>query len=347
MSRKIRRRAVLFGLALLLPSLGTVVSCNRQPDTSTTANAPVTTDVSASSNVPRKVTIAYQPGLGYASLVIVKQQKTLEKQFPNTKIEWKTLASGSAIRDGVIANQIQVGAMGIAPFLLGWDRGVGWKMLASLNQQDLWLVTKDPNIKSLKDFKPGMKIGLPAPDSIQAVTLRKGAQKELGSPQALDQNLLAIAHPLGLQALDSGQIAGHLAAPPFQFQEVEKGGKAILKSSELFGGLPSGGSLLVTEKFYNQYPEFNQALYQIVTDAINLLKDKPDEAAKFLAVDSEGKLTAEDAKKWITYEGVEYSTIPKGYLQYAAFMKEINLLSKQPQSIDELVLPTLQGKGGD
>ena len=83
--------------------------------------------------------------------------------------------------------------MGIAPFLLGWERGVGWKLLASLNQQDLWLVVKDPNIKSLKDFKPGMKIGLPAPDSIQAVTLRKGAQQELGNPQALDQSLLAIA----------------------------------------------------------------------------------------------------------------------------------------------------------
>ena len=137
MSRKIRRRTVLFGLALLLPSLGTVVSCNRQPEASAPANAPGATAVSAKSNALKKVTIAYQPGLGYSSLVILKQQKTLEKQFPNTTIEWKTLASGSAIRDGVIANQIQVGAMGIAPFLLGWERGVGWKLLASLNQQDL------------------------------------------------------------------------------------------------------------------------------------------------------------------------------------------------------------------
>lgn len=339
MSRKIRRRAMLFGLALLLPGLGSVVtSCNnRQPGAST----------AASGKDPEKVTIAYQPGLGYASLIVVKQQKTLEKQFPSTKIEWKILASGSAIRDGVIANQIQVGAMGIAPFLLGWDRGVGWKLLASLNQQDLWLVVKDPNIKSLKDFKPGMKIGLPAPDSIQAVTLRKGAQQELGNPQALDPSLLAIAHPLGLQALESDQIAAHFGQPPFQFQEVEKGGKAILKSSELFGGLPSGGSLLVTEKFYDQYPTFSQGLYQTVTDAIKLLKDKPDEAAKLLAADSDGKMTAENAKKWITHEGIEYSGVPKGYLQYAAFMKQTNVLSKQPQSIDELVFPTLQGKGGD
>lgn len=345
--RKLHRRTVLFGLGLLLPSVVAGLSSCNPPQAGTTQGANSAQNVSSQSSVPDKVTIAYQPGLGYSSLIIVKQQKTLEKQFPKTKLEWKTLASGSAIRDGVIANQIQAGAMGIAPFLLGWERGVGWKLLTSLNQQDLWLVVKDPNIKSLKDFKPGMKIGLPAPDSIQAVTLRKGAQQELGNPQALDQNLIAIAHPLALQALDSGQIAGHLGAPPFQFQEVEKGGRVILKSSDLFGGLHSGGSLLVTEKFYNQYPEFNQALHQAVTDAINLLKDKPDEAAKILAADSEGKLTAADAKKWITYEGIDFSTTPKGYLQYAAFMKETNLLSKQPQSLDELVLPPLQGKGGD
>lgn len=343
MYKKIHRRTVLFGLGVLIPNLvAGLSSCNSQPQGATS-----TQNVSAQSAAPNKVTIAYQPGLGYSTLVIIRQQKILEKQFPNTTFEWKVLASGSAIRDGIIANQIQVGAMGIAPFLLGWDRGVGWKLLSGLNHQDLWLVVKDPNIKSLKDFKPGQKIGVPAPDSIQAVTLRKGAQKELGNPQALDSNLLAIAHPLGLQALESGQIAAHLPAPPFQFQEVEKGGRVILKSSELFGGLPSAGSLVVTEKFYNQYPEFNQALYKAVEDATKLLGEKPDAAAKILAADSEGKTTPEQVKKSLTHDAVEFSTVPQGFLAYAAFMKETNIISKQPQSIDQLVFPTLKGKGGN
>ncbi len=349
MSRKIHRRGFLFGLGLLIPSLGAIASCANQlgANAPTNPNTAQNLATSAKSGAPEKVTLAYQPGLGYSSLVIVRQQKTLEKQFPDTTFDWRVLASGSAIRDGIIANQIQVGAMGIAPFLLGWDRGVGWKLLSGLNHQDLWLVVKDPNIKSLKDFKPGMKIGVPAPDSIQAVTLRKGAQKELGNAQAFDSSLLAIAHPLGLQALESGQIAAHLPAPPFQFQEVEKGGRVILKSSDLFGGLPSAGSLLVTEKFYNQYPEFSQSLYKAVEDASKLLAEKPDEAAKILAADSEGKMTAEEAKKWITHDDVEFSTVPQGFLEYATFMKEINIISKQPQSIDELVFPTLQGKGGN
>lgn len=146
MFQKIRRRTILFGLAVLLPNLGTLSCSNSQSNASNSESPASSVNVAAAAQAPKKVTIADQAGLGYSSLVIIKQQKTLEKQFPNTAFEWKVLASGSAIRDGILANQIQVGAMGIAPFLVGWDRGVGWKLLSGLNQQDLWLVTKDPNI---------------------------------------------------------------------------------------------------------------------------------------------------------------------------------------------------------
>ncbi|WBB97699.1 hypothetical protein O7553_01565 [Solwaraspora sp. WMMA2059] len=42
----------------------------------------------ASDGMPAKVTIAYQPGLSYAPLILLKQNGTLEKEFPNTTFEW-------------------------------------------------------------------------------------------------------------------------------------------------------------------------------------------------------------------------------------------------------------------
>ncbi len=300
----------------------------------------------AESPMPAKVAIAYQPGIGYANLILVKHQQTLEKQFPKTQFEWKELASGSAIRDGILANQLQVGAGGIRPFLVGWEKGVGWKILASLNHMDFWLVVKDSNIKSLKDFKPEMKIGLPAPDSIQAVVLRRAAQKELGNPTALDGNILAIAHPLGVQALLSGRITGHLTTPPFQFQEVEKGGQAIVKSASLFGK-SSGDSVFMTEQFYKKYPDFANALYSALLDATKLLNEKPDEAAKLLSQEGGGKVPPEQYKKWITNDAVQYSVVPKAFLKHAEFMQEIGMLNKKPKSIDELILPTLRNNGGN
>ncbi len=46
-----------------------------------------TTGNSSSPSVPSSVVIAYQPGLSSASLVVLKQRKTLESQFPRTSIQ--------------------------------------------------------------------------------------------------------------------------------------------------------------------------------------------------------------------------------------------------------------------
>src|SRR4030081_3929453 len=110
------------------------------------------------SDAPAEITIAYQPGLSYSSLIVIREQRSLEKQFPQTKVNWTVLGSTAAIRDGFIANQIQIGAGSIPPFLTGWDRGVNWKVLASLNQMSVWLVSRENGIKTVKDLKGDMKI---------------------------------------------------------------------------------------------------------------------------------------------------------------------------------------------
>ena len=135
--------------------------------------------VPAASDAPPTVTIAYQPGIGYSTLIIVKQLGVLEKRFPGTKFDWRVLTNGDAIRDGILAGQIQIGAGGNGPFLIGWDRGVGYKLIAPMNVMNLWMVARadEPNIKTLKDIPPNAKIGMPSPDAVQAIALRKAAQE--------------------------------------------------------------------------------------------------------------------------------------------------------------------------
>ena len=50
-----------------------------------------------------KLVIATQPGLGYAPMVVVKQQRWLE--------------------EAMLAGEVQVGCGSVAPFLIGRDRG--------------------------------------------------------------------------------------------------------------------------------------------------------------------------------------------------------------------------------
>ncbi|MBD2240023.1 hypothetical protein H6G35_26105 [Aulosira sp. FACHB-113] len=71
------------------------------------------------------------------------------------------------------------------------------------------------------------------------------------------------------------------------------------------------------------------------------------EVAKILSQIDGGKVSVAQYQKWLKNKAVAYGTEPKAFLKYAAFMHEIGMLNKQPKSIDELILPTLQGAGGD
>lgn len=300
----------------------------------------------ASPQLPSQIAIAFQPSINYAPLMIVMHQKTLEKQFPNIIFKWKVLANQSTIINKTLANQLQVIGGDTDTFLLGREQNINWKLLASLNSTDLWLVVNDSRIKSLKDFKPGKKIGVPSRNSIQAMVLRLAAKKELGNWAALENNTVEIPHNLGFQAWKNQEIVAHFTNPPFQFKEVEAGGRVILKSSNLFDKI-STASLFMEENFSHKYPKFTNALYTAISQATKLLNEQPDAAAKVLENEGRSKISRQQFKKWITNDALQYSLVPKGILRQAELMHEVGLLKKEPKSIKELILPTLQGVGGN
>src|SRR4030081_2346880 len=67
---------------------------------------------------PDAVTIAYQPGLSYVPLIIMKNQKVLKTQFPKTKFSWKLLSSSAAVQDAIISGDVQIGGGSGAQLIL-------------------------------------------------------------------------------------------------------------------------------------------------------------------------------------------------------------------------------------
>lgn len=275
------------------------------------------------------VTIAYQPGLGYAPLLMMKQQGTLEKAMPDVEVEWRELNSGAAIRDSMISDDIQVGAGGIGPFLVGVDGGVDWKVITALNNMSLNIMAMDPEITSVKDLKGKGSIAMPGPDSIQSVVLRKAAEEQLGDAKALDSQIVAMGHPDGVQALIGGQIAAHVTSPPFQSQEAEQGATKILESYDLFGEHTFNSAFVLTD-FANCNPEFVTTLVDEVASANKMLTDQPTEAAAILA--AEMGADAADIEEQITSEGVSFEVTPNGFGTFAEFMAKIGLLKEVPET---------------
>lgn len=312
LSSRLRRTAITAAALVLTGSLAG--ACGSSSD----ASGPADT-----------ITIGYQPGLGYAALLVIKEQGTLEKAFPDTTIKWQELDSGGALRDAVIAGDVQIASMGAAPFLVGVDAGVGWKTIASQNDMNLELMVKDPRITSLKDLPDDAKIAMPAPDSIQSVVLRKGAEEQLGDAHALDDSIVSMAHPDGLQALVSGQVTGHLTAPPFVAEEAEQGAHAILKSYDLFGRTTFNG-IYAKADFVGANATFITEFDHELTTATTLLKNDPDQASELLSKESGGDLSVAEVKQQITDPDVTWTTTPTGFTKVATFMKEIGMIKKVP-----------------
>lgn len=287
---------------------------------------------------PDKITIAYQFGIGYAPLIILKQQRTLERQFPGLRVEWRQLASGTPITEGMIRGDIEIGAMGTGPFLVGWARGINWKAIAPLDEADLWLMAKDRQIRSIADLR-GKRIASPTATSIQAVVLRKMAEVRLGNARALDSTLLSMDHPDGVQALLSGQIDAHFTSPPYQWIEQAQGARVIGRSYSYFGAHTFLVSVM-TQRFYDQYPAFSRRFYFLVRAAITMLNKNPRAAARILAADARGDTTARQFRSWITRKkSMFYTTRPRGLMRTASFMNKIGSINRMPRSWRELVFP--------
>ena len=60
--------------------------------------------------------IGKEPGLGYLPLVVMREQRLIEKRAPEVSVEWRQLTSGAAVRDAMIAGKIDIGSGGFPPF---------------------------------------------------------------------------------------------------------------------------------------------------------------------------------------------------------------------------------------
>ena len=121
-----------------------------------------------------EIKIAGQFGLVYAPLTIAEKLHIFEKN--GLKPVWKEYGSGAAVREALISGEADVGFMGIPPFLIGWEKGCPWKVAMGFVVVPVGLVTNNPKIKSLKDFKPDDKIAVPSPGSVQHILLAMAAE---------------------------------------------------------------------------------------------------------------------------------------------------------------------------
>lgn len=295
---------------------------------------------------PKKVTIAVGSGIAYAPLTVMKAEGMLEERFPDTEFVWNEgVSGGAATRDGMLADDIQVGVAGIAPFLIGVDKGVDWKVLGSMGQIGIDLVARDPKIKTLQDLDDsGKAISLPSPDSGQAIALKAMGEKELGDIKAFDDQFAAMAHPDAFQALIGGTTGAAFTGPPFSYQLIdEHGAHKLATAADVFGPM-TYSSIVLTQKFHDEFPEFAEGLYEALTEALDMIDNRPEQAGAILSKAEEGATDPEQYAQWLQRPENDWSVIPQGYMNNAKFMESIGLISEVPDGVGSLMFDTVRGE---
>src|SRR6266567_6303077 len=116
-----------------------------------------------------EIKVAQQYGISYLPLMIMEEQKLIEKYAKasgvDVSVSWAKFAGGNVMNDALLSNSLQFASGGVGPFLTLWSRTRGSldvKAVSAINSMPLYLNTRNPNVRTIKDFRDTDKIALPA-----------------------------------------------------------------------------------------------------------------------------------------------------------------------------------------
>lgn len=294
-------------------------------------------DQGPSNKTKYQITIAQQYGLPYAPLQVVKELGLIEKNLVGVKVNWKQLGNTAAIREAMLAGELDAGFVAIPPFLIGWDKDMDWRIACGLSTSPVGLVTYRDDIQSIKDFTTKDRIALPQPGSIQHILLSMACEKLFNDSQKLDNLLVTMAHPDGMNALLARrEVTAHFTTPPYLFRELESEGmKQILDGQDAMGEEFTFIVGVTTVQLYKDKPEVYKAFTESIGEAIEYMNDKPEQTAAMLATAFD--MEQSEVTKYLNHPKMKYSLEVRGVMTFAEFMQRNGYISKSPANADEVI----------
>ena len=306
-----------------------------------------------------EIKVAQQYGISYLPLMLMEEQKLIEKHAKaagiDVQVGWAKFAGGNVMNDALLSGSLQFASGGVGPFVTLWSRTKGnldVKAVSAINSMPLLLNTSNPAVRSIKDFTAKDRIALPAVKvSIQAVTLQMAAEQAFGEGQQnkLDSLTVTLSHPDAMTALLSGksEITAHFGSPPFQEQEVGKAGvHTVLNSYEVLGCPATFNVVWTTSKFRSENPKLYQAFVAALDEATaQINRDKRAAAEAYLRI-SKDRDSLDNIVRMLNDPQIVYTTTPQNVMKYVAFMAKTGAIKVKPDDWKELFFPNAHGLPG-
>jgi len=307
-----------------------------------------------------EITVAQQYGVSFLPLMVMEKQGLVEKHaaqagLTGVKVIWTKVAGPAVMNDGLISGALHFAAQGAPSLITLWDKTHGQiKGVAALTTYPLYLVTRDPDVKTIKDFSTKDKIAVPSVKiSTQAIMLQMAAAKEFGEQNytKLDPLTVTLSHPDATLAFinNTAGINAHFSTSPFYEQEIKVPGAHLVTTSyEILGGPAT--ALLVTSsaKFRDANPKAYKAVYEALSEAIDIInKDKAAAAKLYLEAAHDTKNSVNDILAMIADKDYAFTLKTDKVFATAQFMAKIGSIKQSPASIEDLFFPENAAQKGD
>lgn len=305
-----------------------------------------------------EIRIARQPGLVYLQAIIMEEKKLVEKHaaalgLKDIKVGYSIITSGGVMTESILSNSIDVAITGISNLLLVWGKTNGQiKSIAGMAGVPYLMLTRNPNVKSIKDFGPNDRIAVPTiRASMQAMIMGIALEQAFGAGQhgRLDSNQVQIGHPEAVAALLNPQheINSHFSIPPYQDIEIKSPlVHAVLNSNDVLGGPATVSNCWATQKFVDANPLKIKAFIAALDEASELVAKDPKAAAEIYVNVTKEKITVDELVAIIRQSGAIFSATPQRSMLWADYMYRIGMIKKKPESWKDFTFPLIHDRQG-
>jgi NitT/TauT family transport system substrate-binding protein len=291
---------------------------------------------------------------------VMQGHKLVEKQLTakglaSTSVVWTKLAGPSAIVDSFLAGAVQFSGQGVPSTALIWDRtrnGIGVRAVSAMVASNIWLMTRKPELKSLRDLTDKDRIALPSiKTSAQALFLWTAAEKEFGAGQwgKLDHMTVSLPHPDAMAAVlnPTGEITVHAATSPYADLERKAGLRAITDLYAVEGSVVTGLNFVSTEQFRKANPITYDAVVAAFDEAIAWINSDKRRAAQFYLEVSKEKMSLDDLTQILMASDYIFGKTPHGIGAAMNMMYKTGTIKTKPQSWKDMYFPETQLLAGD
>jgi NitT/TauT family transport system substrate-binding protein len=300
-------------------------------------------------------------GIHYLPLYLMQNMKLMEKHaaaagLGDVKVTYRVIDGGNIINDAMLSGVLDVASAGVPGFLTLWDKTKGLPQnevlgVGAVGSGSLWLMTRNPKVKTLADFTDADRIAVPGiKTSYAAKVLQMAAAQAFGLENyaKLDPLTVGIPYPDALAAMLSGktEINSHLCSPPFSYIEYDAPGiHRVVNSSDVLGKL-TVIMAFATRRFHEANPKLMAAFTAALDEATAFVAGHKSEAARIYNELATVKTKDAELLRILDDPDTHFTIVPEGAMKYAEFMHRTGSLKNNPGNWKDLFFSDIAGRPG-